>query len=233
MKQIICTLALTGLMATGLAAADWNGEGDLAYSNANGNSDSSALAAKLQLGTSYGNWVHSFTLEAVGSAQNNTTTAEAYTLTGQSDYDFSEKMYGFGALRYQSDRFSGFEYQSSIRGGLGYHLIDTEIQSLTSEAGFGYRNTKLQANLGEENEAIATLSVDYSRVLTDTTDLEASYLTESGSSNRYSEAVLALRVAMSDRLGLRAAYTVKQNSDVPVAANETDTLLLIGLNYKF
>ncbi len=226
-------LALAGaLVSTGLSA-QWSGEGELGYSNANGNSNTSALAANLELTNSIGAWDHQVRFTAVGASQDDTVTAERYSLDGQSSRDINEKLFGFGGARYQSDRFSGFDYQASVRAGLGYHLIDTEVQQLTFDAGVGYRQIELQNNLGEETGATLILEADYSRQLTESTDFEAAYLTEIGDANTFSEAGVGIRVSISDNLGLRVAYLVKQNSDVPAGANETDTLTTVGINYEF
>jgi len=213
--------------------AQWAGEGDLAYSNANGNSNNSARAAALALSKESGAWKHSVGFDAIGSSQNDTTTAESYTLVGQSDYAFSGDYYGFGALRYQTDRFSGYDSQASAKVGAGWHVIDSEEATFDAELGVGYRKTELLNNLGSESEAVVSLGLIYKRVLTETTDIDVSYFTESGSSNRYSEASAGIRVAISDALGLRAGYLIKQNSDAPVGSRETDTLTTIGINYRF
>lgn len=221
------------LLGANPAVAQWAGTGDLAYSNANGNTNTSALAAALDLSKESGSWKHAVGFQAIGSSQDNTTTAESYTLLGQSDYTFSGDYYGFGALRYQTDRFSGFESRASAKVGGGWHAIDTESTTFDAELGVGYRKTELLNNLGSESEAVVSISLIYKHELTDTTDLDASYFIESGSSNRYSEASAGVRVAISDALGMRAGYLIKQNSDVPVGRRGTDTLMTIGLNYQF
>ncbi len=226
-------LVISVLLMTSSAWSQWSGDGDLAYSNANGNTNTSALAAALDLSKENGDWKHSVGFDAVGSSQDDVTTAESYTLKGQSDYTINADYYAFGSLRYQSDRFSGYDSQASAKLGGGWHVINSEAATFDAEVGVGYRQSELQNNGGEENEAVVSLSLVYERVLTETTDIDVSYFTESGSSNRYSEASAGVRVAISDALGLRAGYLIKQNSDAPTGTKGTDTLVTIGLNYRF
>ena len=226
-------LVITTILSAGSAWSQWSGDGDLAYSNANGNTNTTALAAALALSKENGDWKHSVGFDAVGSSQDDTVTAESYTLVGQSDYTFSTDYYGFGALRYQTDRFSGYDSQASAKLGAGWHVIATGAATFDAELGAGYRKSELQNNLGDESEAVLSLSLIYTRVLTDTTDIDVSYFTESGSSNRYSEASAGVRVAISDALGMRAGYLIKQNSDAPAGTKGTDTLMTVGLNYRF
>lgn len=226
-------LTLSALLITSSAWSQWSGDGDLSYSNANGNTNTTALAAALDLSKESGDWVHSVGFDAVGSSQDDTTTAESYTLMGQSDYTISADYYAFGSLRYQTDRFSGYDSQASAKVGGGWHVINTEAATFDAELGAGYRKSELQNNSGDESEAVVSLSLAYERVLTETTDIDISYFTESGSSNRYSEASAGVRVAISDALGMRAGYLIKQNSDAPAGTKGTDTLVTIGLNYRF
>ena len=48
-------------------------------------------------------------------------------------------MFAFGALAYQDDRFSGFQYQASASGGLGYRFFNSDTTKLSVQAGVGYR----------------------------------------------------------------------------------------------
>jgi len=41
----------------------------------------------------------------------------------QSDYTINDGLFGFGALAYQDDRFSGFQYQASASGGSGLQVL--------------------------------------------------------------------------------------------------------------
>jgi|TARA_B110000483_G_scaffold141911_1_gene169462 putative salt-induced outer membrane protein len=226
-------LVIAVLMGTASAWSQWAGEGNLAYSNANGNSNTSALAASLALSKETGLWKHSVGLDAAGSTQDDATTAESYTLDGQTDYSYSVGYYGFGAARYQTDRFSGYDSQASVAAGAGWHVIASEAATFDAELGAGFRKSELQGGIGEESEGVVSLSLIYKRSITETTDIDVSYFTESGGSNRYSEASASARVAMSDALGLRVGYLIRQNSDAPLGSKSTDTLTTLGISYKF
>ena len=226
-------LVFTSLFAATSAFSQWAGEGNLSYSNAKGNSNTSALAASLNLSKESGQWKHSAGFDALGSTQDDTTTGESYTLAGQSDYNFSGSYFGFGGLRYQKDRFSGYDNQASATAGLGWNAIDNGTTTFDISLGAGYRESELSNNGGSTSEAVGSLSLVYKQTLTETTDFDVSYLTESGSSNTYSEVNAAIRVAMSDALGLRAGYLIKHNSDAPAGSKATDTLMTVGVSYNF
>jgi putative salt-induced outer membrane protein len=225
-------LSALGALVCLPAFGQWSGDGDLGYSNSTGNTQSSSLAAALGLKYSLDQWDHAININAVGASQNGVATGERYALRGQSDYRFNDDAFAFGSFRYQSDRFSGYEYQSSLKTGLGYRLINTETRSLTGEMGVGLRRDKL-TTAPSEDELVGSLALKFVQQLTQTTEIDANALTETGESNRYSELGIGLRVAISDSLGLRAAWQATQNSDVPPGSRKTDTLTTVGLNYRF
>lgn len=211
----------------------WRGEGDLAYSKASGNSSNQTLLAKLMLEYSRDRWTHTGRIEAINASEEDTRSAEAYTLQGKTEYAFGERYYTFGNGRYEDNRFSGYEYQASVTAGVGMHVIDTEATLWDVETGVGYRRSEEQ-NTGETlNEAILRLATIYQHQLTETTRLESSLSAESGADNTYVEGALGVRVKINSRLGLRVAYTLKHNTDVPDDTKNTDTLTSVGLTYSF
>ena len=214
-------------------AADWNGEGDLGFSQASGNSESETLTAALDLGYDTGDkWSHLLELDAFNSSQDGDRSAESYSAAFSSDYAITEKTYAAGNLRYVTDKFSGYESQAAATLTLGRNFIDDGTTLFNAELGFGYRQSELSTG-EEEDEAIGTFKSTYNTAITGTTDFESGLLVESGSENTYAEGSLALRVAMSDALGLRVAYVVKHNTDVPVDTEKTDKYTTISVNYKF
>ncbi|KJS05323.1 MAG: hypothetical protein VR73_12460 [Gammaproteobacteria bacterium BRH_c0] len=215
------------------AEKNWQGEGDLAFNKSSGNSKSESLLAKLKLEYNQERWTHSGQIDAINASSDDTRSAEAYTLLGKTEYDITERAYAFGRGRYEDNRFSGYEYQASLTTGLGMHIIATDITTFDIEGGVGYRRSEEQDTGETANEAIATAAAKYYRELTETTRFESDLFVESGADNTYVESVLAIRVKINSRLGLKVAYAVKHNTDVPVDTKKTDTLTSVGLNYSF
>ncbi len=238
MKKIlpIALLGLSPLINPASALAEenaWSGEGDLAYSKASGNSSSESLLAKLMIAYTQERWTHTGRIEALNASENDRRSAESYTLRGKTEYDISERYYGFGNGRYQDNRFSGYEYQASLSAGVGAHLIATETTVWDIEGGAGYRRSEEQDTNETFNEAILTVGSTFQRRLTETTRLESTLGVESGADNTFVEGVVSLRVAINAQLALRVAYSVKHNTDVPDDSRNTDTLTSVGLTYSF
>ncbi len=237
MKKTLA-IVLLGLSPVLLAAeknddSPWSGEGDLAFSKSSGNSDNQTLLTKLMLTYTRDRWTHVGNIDAINASEDNNRSAEAYTLRGKSSFEFRERYYGFANGRYEDNRFSGYDYQASVTTGLGMHVIDNERTVWDIETGVGYRRSEEQDTDETFNEAIFRAASTYRHQLTETTRLENTLGVESGADNTFAEGVLSLRVSINSRLGLRVAYSVKHNTDVPEDSKNTDTLTSVGLTYSF
>jgi putative salt-induced outer membrane protein len=159
-------------------------------------------------------------------------TSQRWEARAQTQHDFTERAYTFGAARYEDDRFSNFVFQSSISAGLGYKFIDEERTKLWVQAGPGYRYAELQPSGEPEQGMILRGDLGYEHQLTDTTKIVERFLVESSSDNTYLQNDLGLEVTITGSLGLRVGYQVRHNSDVLPGLEKTDTLTTLGLLYE-
>jgi putative salt-induced outer membrane protein len=188
------------------AAAEWKGKGEVGAVMARGNSDADTVNIKLDMSRELDRWKH---------------------------YKFSDRSYWFGGLRYEDDRFSGFDYQASVTTGVGRKFIDTDTTKFSGQVGVGYKQLK-PALLGRtESEAIVAGELKFEHALTETTKIIDKFVVEAGSSNTFVANDLALQVKMSDKFSLSAGIGVRYNSDPPGGLKTTDTLTTLNLVYGF
>jgi putative salt-induced outer membrane protein len=254
MKYDVWVLVLCGLTPA-IALADdpppppqdvWTGKGQAGYVSSQGNSDAKSANAAIDAAFLDGPWKHAFHLDGLYGQSAGIVSAERWATSWQSNYNLSPQLYTFGALRYEHDMFSGFQYQESLTGGLGYKIFDTATTKLDVQAGAGYKRLRPEdlikdpdgavvqrIPLTAESGAIGTLGVNYSQALTGTTTLTDKLLIESGSSNTLSTNALAVAVKISTKLALSVGYTVTDNSDPPAGLKKIDTLETVNLVYAF
>lgn len=228
--QLCIALALCA--ATTPTLADWTGKGDVGASFATGNSENQAASANLELKNKYDKWQHTFGLAGNYGSDGGGTTAQRWELRGQSQYEFTERAYGFGAARYEDDRFSQYDYQASLAGGLGYKIIDTERTKFWVQGGPGYRYAEIRDTGESEDGIIFRGDAGFEHQLTETTKFVDRLLVETGSDNTYMQNDLGLEVTITGALGLRVGYQVRHNSDVQPGVENTDTLTTVGLLYE-
>lgn len=225
----------------------FSGKGQAGYVMSRGNSDTDAANAKIDLFLLTPQWKHAFTLEGLFGRSAQVTSAERWDLRLQSDYTINTKLFAFGALAYQDDRFSGFQYQASASGGLGYKFLDLDKTKLSAQLGVGYRVLRPEILLRDdasgavigripldrESEAVGTAGVDFMHQFNTSTKLTNKLIVESGSSNTSIKNDLALEVKMSKKLALAAGYSILHNTKPADDVKRTDTTTTLNVVYAF
>ncbi len=231
-RQWIGLLLAGTLGVSAPAVADWHAKGEIGASFASGNSENESANATFEVRNTRDKWVNTLGLAGNYGSDGTVTTAERWEVRGQSDYTFTERAYGFGAARYEDDRFSAFEYQSSLSAGLGYRFINTDRTKFWVQGGPGYRFAERRDTGETADEWIARGDLGWDHQLTETTKIVERFLIETGSDNTYMQNDLGLEVTIYRRLALRLGYQVRHNTDVLPEVEKTDTLLTVGLLYE-
>jgi len=210
----------------------WSGKATLGYLATTGNAENSSLNAGFEVAYTSGNWMHSLTGVAINAAQQDVTTAEAYGLGWKTDYTLSEFSYIYGRVDWRKDQFSGYNQQLSETLGYGRRLIDTEAHTLNAEIGVGARQLEAQDGT-EEDDVVLRGGFDYAWRLSETAEFTQLLAVESGDTNTFIESITALSATLINDLALVASYTIRNNSDVPVGLEKTDTFTALSLEYTF
>lgn len=212
--------------------AGFSGRVALGYLATGGNTENETFSSNFDLDWNRAPWHHALTGAAVRASTDNVTTAEAYSLDWQSDYDLSERSYVFGLIAWNDDQFSGYDQQIRAVLGYGRRFIATERHALNGEVGAGARQADLRDGTNED-ETILRLSGDYLWIISETAEFSQSLAIESGSFNTYTETVTRLTADIRGNLSIVFSYTIKNNSEVPVGIENTDTFTAIALEYTF
>lgn len=225
--------AVAAALATAPAQADWSGKGEAGVVFARGNTKTETVNAKLEMAREVDRWKHGFGLAALRAKSAGAKTADRYGAFYQADYKLSEVTYWFGGLRYEKDKFSGFDYQASATTGVGRKFIDTERTKFTGQAGVGFKRLKNALTGETANNGIFRGDLKFEQALTATTKVIDTFLVESGSANTLAVNELALQVKMSDAFALAVGLSVRYNTDPPNGLKKTDTLTTVNLVYGF
>ena len=213
-------------------ASPWDGKATLGYLATSGNTDNSNLNSGFEVGYTVDSWRHRMIAKAVNATEDQETTAEAYEWGWKSEYNFSEHNYMFGRLSWRKDRFSGYDQQFSQTAGYGRRLIDGDKHQLNAEVGAGARQSELSDGTTED-EIIFRGGVDYKWQISDNAEFRQDFVVESGGENTYLESVTALSAKVIGGIALVASYTIKNNSEVPVGTEKTDTFTALSLEYAW
>jgi putative salt-induced outer membrane protein len=210
----------------------WSGKVSLGYLGTSGNTETTNMSGAFDVAYAVEKWTHEFKAAAIKASESSVTTAEAYSAGWKSERSLSEANFLYGRLDWRKDLFSGYDEQFSQTVGYGRRLIDNDKHSLNGELGFGARQSDL-ADGTTESETIVTGGLYYAWQISDTAEFTQDLLVEAGDANTYTMSKTALKATLLGDLALVASYTIKNNSDVPLDTEKTDTFTAISLEYAF
>lgn len=208
------------------------GEAELGMVTTSGNTYTRSVNGKGRLRYLRGPWRHEGRLEGLRTSDSAGVTAERYLASAKSDYRFRPTDYVFATVRYEEDRFSGYDYQVSEAVGYGHRLVDRARLKLDLEIGVGGRHSR-ETGGRTRDEAIARGAGKLAWDVSPNSRFTEEVLVESGDSNTYTEVVSALKVMINSRFALKLSLIIKHNSQVPAGVEHTDTLSAVTLVYDF
>mgnify|MGYP002778644815 CR=1 FL=1 len=223
--------ALAG--AAPAAHADWSGRGELGIVLSRGNSDSTSLNAEFDVAHAARRWRHDASASALRATYFGRTSANRLELQAQSRYELTPRAFAFAALRHEDDRYSEFEYQTTVSAGPGYVFLDDATTAIVAQAGVGWRRAEVRTTGFRESDPVVRADLYLEYHATPYTRLRNEFLVESGADNTYVQNELSLEVAMSERLALGVSHTVRHNDAVSPGVRRTDQLTTANLVLRF
>jgi len=222
-----------GGLASGTAAADWSGKGTFGGVLARGNTETETINLNLDVENKLDQWTHKAGASMLRTVTDDITSADRWELRGESQYSLTDRSYLFGALRYEDDAFTDYDYQATLSGGYGYRFIANDTTKLEGQIGIGYREAELQLTGEQQDDAILRGAINYEHKLTATTLVYDRFLVESGSENTFVQNALGVEVKINDSFALGLDYSVRHNTEVLPGTDETDQVLTANLVYGF
>jgi len=214
-------------------AGKWESEAELGVVVTRGNTDTKNTNAKATVINDREDWKHTGKLEALNNSDSGTTTAERYFASGKTAHKIDDLSYEFGLLTYEDDRFSGYDYRSSVSIGYGRTVIKTNERKLDLEFGAGVRQSKITDTGDTESENFLRGAGLFNWILSDHATFGEELTVEAGEDSTITKSITSLKSQVAGNLATKITYTVKNSSDVPATAKETDMELAVNLVYSF
>lgn len=223
----------------------WYGSAQAGVVNSSGTTDTTAANAKLDLARTDGPWKNKVYVNALYSKNNGILGGESIEGRYELDRRITARLFWFGSADLMRDRFSGFNYQATLAGGIGYKFIDSGATRLDGIVGIGYQRLQPQilvinpsgevierTNLASEGDAVAIAGLDFAHQFTKSTAVTDKLLIMSGSLNTSIANDLALTVAMSDRLALSFGFGIRDNTKPAAGVKKVNTLTTANVVYN-
>lgn len=234
-----------GAAAAAAPAPGWAARAQAGYSRTGGNTDTSSGELLLHVAHVVDHWKVLFGVEGVYGSTAGETTAQSLAAHLQANDYLTPATYWYSGLRYDDNRFSGFDYQAAVKTGLGRHFIDSDTTRLTAQAGIGYRWLRPEilvrndigaivsaTPLATESQGVLDAGVRFEHAFNDHTRVVAYTTVLAGSENTLTAAGVSLEVKMTGRLALAAGYELTDNSKPPQGSVRTNSMTTVSLVYE-
>ena len=241
LRQAVAITAITvAPYAIAQDADNWKGETELGVLVTSGNTDETNIKGRLGLVHEIETWRNTGEFRTNYSETDDETTAEEYLAALETDYKFAENQYWFLRGSYEDDRFSGYDFESTLTTGYGNRVWNSGDRSfLDLSVGGGYRYNKLAMENAEgedtEEESIARLAGQFDYALSENSLFRQKLSTEIGldENNTITESETSLQANVVGNLSMKVAFRVKHVSDAPDGSENTDTETSLSLLYGF
>ena len=211
----------------------WSGAAELGFINTAGNTDTSSINAKLNVQRKAAVWDYGLRLTALTSEEDDVTSKERYKGTLDLDRNFTPHQYLATTFSYESDRFSGYDYQVLLSVGYGYRLINEGYRYFDVEIGPGYRYDKLEDGNGVEEETVLRIMGKYFWKIRDGVGLHQRLSVNTDSHKTTWSSDTGLKSQINGSLAMKINYSWDYTNDVPVNTERTNTEFAITLVYGF
>ncbi len=216
----------------------WKGDVQFGYVATSGNTENSNLNSKLNIERVDAKWTHLFSAAAFSMSEDNETTAERFKLEYKASKKFTETGYFFFDSTYEEDKFSGFEYQATMTGGYGQRLYDANKMTFDAEIGAGMRQSEIEpdpvtGNVSEESEGLIQIAAKYLWQIEEKRSVTSDLTIDAGKESTITNLELGFVTMIAGDFSLKAAYTAKYTSEVPVDKEKLDTIVSLNLLYAF
>lgn len=161
-------------------------------------------------------------------------TSDLYRLGGRYDKDLSKQVFGFISGELEKNGVTNLDLRAAGYLGAGYHVIATPVTTFDVFAGVGYNHFKYKG-AGSDGAVELMFGEESAHKLSETTTFKqrlAIFPSTDTDFGYRAQFDAGLGVAMSSALSLNVGLTARYANKVFVA-KKTETLLTVGVGYKF
>lgn len=223
----------TAAVATAGALEGWKGEASLGGSLSSGNTDEWAVSAALSAKKKGPRWTHEIEARIDVKEEKGTRSEERaaarYTVRRTLG---APRLFAYGRLSFEHDRFAGIHSRFFESVGLGYQLLDGRSVHWDALAGPALRQTAYVGGTSVHEPAIfARTKLEWE--ITDR--LKFSEEADAGLADRNStfNSLTALTSNLYGTLSGRISYGIRYETNPPEGREQIDTTTRISLVYAF
>jgi putative salt-induced outer membrane protein len=219
----------------------WKGEVSASGTLTTGNTSERGVTTTLALAREGPGSRHQLNARADLQHSSGRKTRERYLLGYQPNIEIGERVFAFGLLQWERDRFAGFGRRFTESFGLGWVAVDGGAVRLTLEGGPALRQTRFVGGEDSNGFAGGTDSaefggrgkLDFAWTIRPRLKLTqgAGFVVGNDSNTLFANS--ALTAGLFGDLSVRLSFDLLHETSPPAGREETDTVSRIGVVYGF
>lgn len=227
-------------------ANGWNTSAELGAISTSGNTVGTSVTGKIDAKHETSKWSNEYVLAGYFKDEQVTNddgekvrerSAQRYSMSAKAGYKLLHDDHGklFALATHVDDRFGAYTRYSTIGIGYGTQTYQSDTHTLDVEIGPGYfRGVRTEGNVqtvetGGTIRGAALLKWK----LSDSAQFSQNLIVERGTDNTHSIAETAVRTKINSTMQMKAAFNVRNDTNVPADKRNTDTQTSVTLVYSF
>jgi putative salt-induced outer membrane protein len=220
----------------------WNTSAELGAIATSGNTVGASVTGKIDAKQELEDWSNEYVVSTYFKEDENRDeaghkvrerSAERYSISAKAAYKLleeGEKLFVLGS--HVGDRFGAYTSYSTFGVGHGSRWYTDEDKTVDVEIGPGYFSGRRAGGEVEKGFTIrGAAAVKWQ--LSDAAVFTQNLSVERGTSNVHSLAESALRTKINSTMQMKAAFSIRNDTDVPADKKNTDTQTSVTLVYSF
>ena len=209
--KLLSKFSIVVLLSVSGYALDVDKHLELSYVQTSGNTNTTTFSSKLEGTTSF-NDTESLKLKGsiLYSESDENISANKYNVELDYNHMINKKLYSYMGINYIKDQLSDYDYRLNIGPGLGYKLLEDEIQTIDIQGGLDYAYDKYNNGL-KDNYLAGRTELNYKYTFSQSIEFKQmlSYLVSFEDGEKYfAVSDSAIGVKMTQNLSLGVSYNI-------------------------
>lgn len=225
-----------------LAEGSWFTSAELGAITTSGNTTGTSVTGKIDARHETSNWSDEYiasgyfkedVITNTDGSRERERSAERYSLSAKAAFKLlGEGQRAFVLGSHVDDKFGAYTKYSSLSIGYGSQLFKTNSKSLDVEIGPGYFHGEHSTGPSEAGATVRGAAL-FRWALSPSAWFAQNFSVEHGTSNTHTIAETALSTKINDTMQMKAGFSVRSDTSVPVDKKNTDTQTSLTMVYSF
>lgn len=215
---------------------NYAGRINLGYSRSAGNSDNERLYGEGELRARHKDYRWSIGGDARESSDDGVKSESNWRARGNYDWFFRPRQFLYARTTFEHDKFRDVDLRSTVGGGYGYQLLETDTTNLSLQGGVDYVNVQREVGENEEYPA-AGWGINYDQKVWDGRVVlfhnQDGFWSLEDSDNVLVRTKTGLRFPLGDGFNATAQLNLDWDNDPPPGTKSTDETWLFTLGYSW